>query len=84
MHLWPVKPFFPHFFSRSALIFHLVPQRKFFTLWYPKGKKIAQGVEDRGNFFYFFGNFFQHVKKLLKFWNFLNIKVAKFKLNHLS
>ena len=30
------------------------------------------------------GNFFQHVKKILKFWNFLNIKVAKFKLNHLG
>ena len=24
------------------------------------------------------------MKKLLKFWNFLNIKVAKFKLNHLG
>ena len=35
-------------------------------------------------FFYFFGKFFQHVKKLLNFWNFVKIKVAKFKLNHLS
>ena len=31
-----------------------------------------------------FGNFFQHVKKLLNFWNFVNIKVAKSKLNHLG
>ena len=29
-------------------------------------------------------NFFQHVKKLLNFWNFVNIKVAKFKLDHLG
>ena len=34
--------------------------------------------------FYFFGNFFQHVKKLLNFWNFINIKVAKSKLDHLD
>ena len=31
-----------------------------------------------------FGNFFQHVKKLFNFWNFLNIKMAKSKLNHLD
>ena len=35
-------------------------------------------------FFLFFGNFFQHVKKLLNFWNFVNIKVAKSKLDHLG
>ena len=35
-------------------------------------------------FFYFFGNFFQHVKKLINFRNFVKIKVAKFKLNHLG
>ena len=29
---------------------------------------------------FFFGNFFQHVKKLINFGNFVNIKVAKFKL----
>ena len=29
-------------------------------------------------------NFFQHVKKLFNFGNFVNIKVAKSKLNHLS
>ena len=34
-------------------------------------------------FFYLFGNFFQHVKKLPNFWNFVKIKVAKFKLNHM-
>ena len=33
---------------------------------------------------FFFGNFFQHVKKLLNFWNFVSIKVAKFKLNYLG
>ena len=32
----------------------------------------------------FFGNFFQHVKKLINFGNFVKIKVAKFKLNHLG
>ena len=35
-------------------------------------------------FLSFFGKFFQHVKKLLNFWNFVNIKVAKFKLDHLG
>ena len=35
-------------------------------------------------FLFFFGNFFQHVKKLINFGNFVNIKVAKFKLNHLG
>ena len=30
------------------------------------------------------GNFFKHVKKLFNFWNFVKIKVAKFKLNHLG
>ena len=29
-----------------------------------------------------FGNFFQYVKKLIDFGNFVKIKVAKFKLNH--
>ena len=29
-----------------------------------------------------FVNFFQHMKKLLNFCNFVNIKVAKSKLNH--
>ena len=32
----------------------------------------------------FFGNFFQHVKKLINFRTFVKIKVAKFKLNHLG
>jgi hypothetical protein len=35
-------------------------------------------------FFIFFGKLFQHVKKLLNFWNFVKIKGAKFKLNHLG
>ena len=34
-------------------------------------------------FSFFFGNFFQQVKKLLNFWDAVNIKVAKFKLDHL-
>ena len=32
----------------------------------------------------FLAIFFQFVKKLLNFWNFVNIKVAKSKLNHLG
>ena len=32
--------------------------------------------------FFFFANFFQHVNFFFNFWNFLKIKVAKFKLNH--
>ena len=35
-------------------------------------------------FFHFFATFFQHVEKLLYFWDFVKIKVAKFKLNHLG
>ena len=35
-------------------------------------------------FFIFFANFFQYVKKLINFGNFLKIKVAKFKFNHLG
>ena len=31
-----------------------------------------------------FANFFQHVKKFINFGNFVKIKVAKFKLNHLG
>jgi hypothetical protein len=31
-----------------------------------------------------FGNFFQHVKKLLNFWILVNIKVAPAKLDHLG
>ena len=51
------------------------PPWEFFFVWGTKGKKIAQGEEGRSNFF-------QHVKKLLNFWNFVNIKVAKSKLDH--
>ena len=47
-------------------------------------KKIAQRLEDRGIYFYFFGNFVQHVKKLFNFGNFEKNKVAKSKLNHLG
>jgi hypothetical protein len=46
---------------------------------------VAQGVEvDRSNFFFFFGNFFLHVKKLFNFRDVVNIKVAKFKLDYLG
>ena len=34
--------------------------------------------------FFLFAKFFQHVKKLFNFWNFVKIKMAKFKLNHLG
>ena len=47
---------------------------------------VAQGVGvarcKKKNFFFQF--FFQHVKKLINFWSFVKIKVAKFKLNHLG
>ena len=33
---------------------------------------------------FFFGNFFQHVKKLINFLNLLNINVTKSKPNHLG
>ena len=33
---------------------------------------------------FFLAIFFQHVKKLINFGNFVKIKVAKFKLNHLG
>ena len=33
---------------------------------------------------YFFAIFFQHVKKSINFGNFVKIKMAKFKLNHLG
>ena len=46
---------------------------------------VAQGVGvARHKKYFFFGNFFQHVKKLINFGNFVKIKVAKFKLNHLG
>ena len=78
------KGSFYFLWSPKGCFFHLVPQRKFFYLWYPKGKKLAQEVEDRGKFFYFFGNFFQHVKKLPNFWDVVNIKMAKSKLYQLG
>ena len=40
------------------------------------------GPAQKRNFF--FVNFFQHVKKLINFRNFVKIKVAKLKLNHLG
>ena len=46
--------------------------------------KSTNSVTERYIFFSNFRNFFQHVKKLLNFWNFVNIKVAKSKLNHLG
>ena len=33
---------------------------------------------------FFFANLFQNVKELINFGNFVKIKVAKFKLNHLG
>ena len=40
------------------------------------------GPAQKNNFF--LAIFFQHVKKLINFWSFVKIKVAKFKLNHLG
>ena len=47
---------------------------------------VAQGVEvaRHKKYFFFWQFFFQHVKKLFNFGNFVKIKVAKFKLNHLG
>ena len=46
---------------------------------------VAQAVgEAQHIFFFFLESFFQHVKKLINFWNFVNIKVAKSKSNHLG
>ena len=52
---------------------------KKYSYVYLKGR-----VGDRSNFFLVLDKFFQHVKKILNFWNFVNIKVAQFKLNHLG
>ena len=49
-------------------------ERKIF-LCIPQG-----GVVD----FFVLDKFFQHVKKILNFWNFVSIKVAPFMLNHLG
>ena len=68
--------------SPKGSFFHLVPQRKFFFRFgTQKEKKLLKGWRTGAIFFNFFGNFFQHVKKLINFWNFVKIKVAKFKLN---
>ena len=45
---------------------------------------VAQAVEVARRKKKLFGLSFQHVKKLLNFWNFVNIKVAKSKLDHLG
>ena len=74
----PLRNFF-FSWSLKGSFFLLVPQRKFFSLWSPKGKKFAHGGEGRRKSFYFLGNFFKYVKKLINFLNFLNIKVAKSK-----
>ena len=44
----------------------------------------SKGVADRSKFFFGFGEIFEQMKKILNFWNFVNIKVAPFKLNHLG
>ena len=73
--LKPLEDFFFLFVPQRKFFFPLVPQRKINCSW---------GGGPVYFFSFFFGNFFQHVKKLLKFWNFVKIKVAKFKLNHLG
>ena len=45
---------------------------------------MAQGVEDRRKKIFFFEQFFSTCEKITQFWNFVTIKVAKFKLNHLG
>ena len=73
--LWSPKGFFFPFGAPKEVFFPLVPQRK---------KNLLMGGRTGIFFHYFFGNFFQHVKKLINFGNFVKIKVAKFKLNHLG
>ena len=68
-----------YFFSDSCTPVHEI------LIFFPLFLCVAQGVAvevARRNFF--FGNFFQLVKILLNFWNFVNIKVAKSKLDHLG
>ena len=51
--------------------------------WKERSIIVLRGRRAGAIFFLFFGNFFQQVKKLLNFWDAVNIKVAKFKLDHL-
>ena len=44
----------------------------------------SSGVDRSKKIFLVLDKFFQHVKKILNFWNFVNIKVAPFKLDHLG
>ena len=74
----------PFFKPLEELFFSWSPKGSFFPFGPPKEKKLLMGGRTGIFFLLFFGNFFQHVKKLLKFWNFLNIKLAKLKLNHLD
>ena len=53
------KEVFISFGPPKEVFFHLMPQRKFFSLCYPKEKKNALAG---ANLFYFFGNFFKHMK----------------------
>ena len=71
------KGSFYFLWSPKGSFFHLVPQRKFFSLWYPKGKKFAQGVEDRGNFFYFFWQFFSTCEKITQILEFSKYQGGK-------
>ena len=74
----------PFFKPLEELFFSWSPKGSFFPFGPPKEKKLLMGGRTGIFFLLFFGNFFQHVKKLLKFWNFVKIKVAKFKLSHLG
>ena len=54
------------------------PKEVFFSLWYPKGKKIAQGVEDRGKFLKFFWQFFstcEKITQILEFSQYQGVKI---------
>ena len=71
------KGSFYFLWSPKESFFHLVPQRKFFSLWYPKGKKFAQGVEDRRNLFYFFCHFFSTCEKITQILEFSKYQGGK-------
>ena len=67
----------PFFKPLEELFFSWSPKGSFFPFGPPKEKKLLMGGRTGIFFLSFFGNFFHHVKKLLKFCNFLNIKVQK-------
>ena len=78
------KESFYFHWSPKGFFFHLMAQRKSFSFWYPKGKKILIGWWTWQFFLFFFWQFFQTWEQVFNFWNFEKMKVAKSKVNHLG